>query len=64
MEFVDVTLDTLNENLALDEGLLLEAEAGHVVLSGSFIKAIRFGAGDVVAADFTNLGTVTFSVSR
>jgi 2-keto-4-pentenoate hydratase len=39
-------------------------EEGHVVLSGSFIKAIRFGAGDVVAADFTNLGTVIFSVSR
>jgi 2-oxo-hept-3-ene-1,7-dioate hydratase len=39
-------------------------EEGHVVLSGSFIKAIRFGPGDVVAADFTNLGTVIFSVSQ
>jgi 2-oxo-hept-3-ene-1,7-dioate hydratase len=39
-------------------------EAGHVVLSGSFIKATRFGAGDVVAADFTVLGTVQFAVAR
>jgi 2-keto-4-pentenoate hydratase len=38
-------------------------EAGHVVLSGSFIKAIRFGAGDVVAADFTALGTVQLAVA-
>ena len=38
-------------------------EAGHVVLSGSFIKAIRFGAGDVMAADFTSLGTVQFAVA-
>ena len=28
MDFVDITLSTLNENLALDEALLLEAEAG------------------------------------
>ncbi len=39
-------------------------EAGHVVLSGSFIKAIRFGPGDVMAAEFTTLGTVQFSVAE
>ena len=39
-------------------------EAGHVVLSGSFIKAIRFGPGDVIAAEFTSLGTVQFAVAR
>jgi 2-oxo-hept-3-ene-1,7-dioate hydratase len=38
-------------------------EAGHVVLSGSFIKAIRFGPGDVMVADFTSLGTVQFAVA-
>ena len=39
-------------------------EAGHLVLSGSFIKAIRFGPGDVVSAEFAPLGTVGFSVER
>ena len=39
-------------------------EAGHVVLSGSFIKAIRFGPGDVMVADFTGLGMVQFAVAR
>ena len=39
-------------------------EAGHVILSGSFIKAIRFGPGDVIAAEFTSLGTVQFAVAR
>ena len=34
-----------------------------MVLSGSFIKAIRFGPGDVMAADFTSLGTVQFAVA-
>jgi lipoate-protein ligase A len=29
MEFLDLTLETLAQNLALDEALLLEAEAGH-----------------------------------
>ena len=35
-------------------------EAGHVVLSGSFIKAIPFDAGDSVVALFDTLGEVTF----
>jgi 2-oxo-hept-3-ene-1,7-dioate hydratase len=35
-------------------------EAGHVVLSGSFIKAIPFQAGDTVVALFDQLGEVTF----
>jgi 2-keto-4-pentenoate hydratase len=38
-------------------------EEGHVILSGSFIKAIRFGPGDVIAAEFTQLGTVQFAVA-
>lgn len=37
-------------------------EAGHVVLSGSFIKAIPFGAGDTLTAVFDTLGEVTLSV--
>jgi 2-keto-4-pentenoate hydratase len=37
------------------------AEAGHVVLSGSFIKAIPFESGDTVVAFFDHLGEVTFS---
>ncbi len=36
-------------------------EAGHVILSGSFIKAIPFQAGDTVVALFDTLGEVTFS---
>jgi 2-oxo-hept-3-ene-1,7-dioate hydratase/2-keto-4-pentenoate hydratase len=35
-------------------------EAGHVILSGSFIKAIPFHAGDTVVALFDVLGEVTF----
>ena len=35
-------------------------EAGHVILSGSFIKAIPFQAGDNVEALFNGLGEVTF----
>ena len=35
-------------------------EAGHVVLSGSFIKAIPFEPGDTVVALFDTLGEVTF----
>jgi 2-oxo-hept-3-ene-1,7-dioate hydratase len=38
-------------------------QAGHVVLSGSFIKAIPFGAGDNLLAHFDHLGEVTLSVS-
>jgi 2-oxo-hept-3-ene-1,7-dioate hydratase len=37
------------------------AEAGHVILSGSFIKAIPFQVGDTVVALFDPLGEVTFS---
>lgn len=35
-------------------------EPGNVILSGSFIKAIPFAAGDTIAASFTGLGDVTF----
>jgi 2-oxo-hept-3-ene-1,7-dioate hydratase len=35
-------------------------QAGHVILSGSFIKAIPFGVGDSVTADFGPHGEVTF----
>jgi 2-keto-4-pentenoate hydratase len=35
-------------------------EAGHVILSGSFIKAIPFAPGDTVTALFDRLGEVTF----
>ena len=35
-------------------------EAGHVILSGSFIKAIPFQVGDNVDALFNGLGEVTF----
>jgi 2-keto-4-pentenoate hydratase len=38
-------------------------EAGHVVLSGSFIKAIPFKAGDTVVATFDQLGDVSFGVT-
>jgi 2-keto-4-pentenoate hydratase len=39
-------------------------EAGHVVLSGSFIKAIPFGAGDTLTAIFDTLGEVSLSVAK
>ncbi len=39
------------------------AQAGHVILSGSFIKAIGFDVGDNVEADFGPLGEVTFRTS-
>ena len=35
-------------------------EAGHVILSGSFIKAIPFEPGDSVVAQYDTLGEVTF----
>jgi 2-oxo-hept-3-ene-1,7-dioate hydratase len=38
-------------------------EPGNVILSGSFIKAIPFAAGDTLTASFTGLGDVTFHVS-
>jgi 2-keto-4-pentenoate hydratase len=38
-------------------------EAGHVILSGSFIKAIPFQAGDTVVALFDHLGEVTFTAT-
>lgn len=37
-------------------------EPGHVVLSGSFVRAVRFGAGDTVTALFDELGDVTISM--
>ena len=36
-------------------------EPGHVILSGSFIKAIPFKPGDSVVALFDHLGEVTFT---
>ena len=36
-------------------------EPGHVILSGSFIKAIPFKPGDSVVALFDQLGEVTFT---
>ena len=39
----------------------VELEAGHVLLSGSFIKAIPFKPGDSVVALFDTLGEVTFN---
>ena len=38
----------------------VEPQAGHVILSGSFIKAVPFAAGDSVVALFDRLGEVTF----
>lgn len=38
-------------------------EPGHIVLSGSFTKAIRFGTGDTVSATFSEFDDVGFSVS-
>jgi 2-oxo-hept-3-ene-1,7-dioate hydratase len=37
--------------------------AGSVVLSGSFIKAIPFAAGDTISAMFNTLGEVTFATT-
>ncbi len=42
-------------------GYGVTAEAGHVILSGSFIKAIPFQSGDSVVALFDQLGEVTFT---
>ena len=39
----------------------VELEPGHVLLSGSFIKAIPFQPGDSVVALFDTLGEVTFT---
>ncbi len=38
--------------------------AGHLILSGSFVKAIPFGAGDTLTAIFDTLGEVSLSVAR
>ncbi len=39
-------------------------EAGQVVLSGSFVAAVPFGAGDTFTADFGALGQISFGVSQ
>jgi 2-keto-4-pentenoate hydratase len=39
-------------------------EAGQTILSGSFVKAIPFGAGDTLTAIFDTLGEVTLAVAR
>jgi 2-keto-4-pentenoate hydratase len=36
--------------------------SGHVVLSGSFIKAIPFAAGDTITALFDQLGEVSCTI--
>ena len=36
-------------------------EAGHVVLSGSFVRAVPFTAGDTIVAIFDHFGEVTFA---
>ena len=41
----------------------VEPEAGHVILSGSFLKAIPFATGDTVVALFDHLGEVTFAAA-
>jgi 2-oxo-hept-3-ene-1,7-dioate hydratase len=38
--------------------------AGHVLLSGSFVKAIPFGPGDTLSAIFDTLGEVNISVAK
>ena len=38
----------------------VEPQAGHIVMSGSFIRAVPFAAGDYVVALFDRLGEVTF----
>jgi 2-keto-4-pentenoate hydratase len=38
--------------------------AGHVLLSGSFVKAIPFGAGDTLSAIFDTLGEVNLAVAK
>jgi 2-keto-4-pentenoate hydratase len=38
--------------------------AGHVLLSGSFVKAVPFGAGDTLTAIFDQLGEVNLGVAR
>jgi lipoate---protein ligase len=55
MDFFDVTLPTISENLALDEALLLEAEAGR---GGEALRvwewakpAVVLGAGGIIADD-------------
>jgi 2-keto-4-pentenoate hydratase len=37
--------------------------AGSVVLSGSFVKAIPFAPGDTITAMFNTLGDVSFATS-
>jgi 2-oxo-hept-3-ene-1,7-dioate hydratase len=39
-------------------------EAGQTILSGSFVKAIPFGAGDTLTALFDTLGEVTLAVAK
>jgi 2-keto-4-pentenoate hydratase len=41
----------------------VEPEAGHVILSGSFLKAIPFATGDTVVALFDHLGEVAFAAA-
>jgi len=39
----------------------VQPQAGHVILSGSFVKAVPFAVGDTVVALFDRLGEVTFA---
>lgn len=42
----------------------VEMQAGHTVLSGSFIKAHRVAAGDTFVADYGPLGQISFGVTE
>jgi 2-keto-4-pentenoate hydratase len=44
-------------------GFDVPLEAGHVIMSGSFIKVFPFDAGDEIVARFDELGDVAFSVT-
>jgi lipoate-protein ligase A len=66
MHFLDLTLSTLADNLAFDEALLLEAEAGH---GGEVLRlwewttpAVVLGAGGIVATDVNESACATDGV--
>lgn len=48
-------------NKLAEFGVLMEP--GHVILSGSFIKAIPFSAGNTLTALFDNFGDITFATA-
>ncbi len=65
MHFLDLTLPTLHENLALDEALLLDAEAGgpSVLRTWSWLQyAVVLGAGSKLAEDVDEAACVADGV--